>query len=157
MELIIVVFLMVLGYSAGRLTEKRHYASIRSREKNLSDIAVTNTKKTAVNHENISEARMVSASVVISLDYFKRFLAALRNFFGGNVRSFETLLDRGRREAALRLKEQCLDADILCNMRIETSVIGQHANRKNSLGSIEVLAYGTALHFKKHEKTPPRS
>ncbi len=151
MELIIVVSLMILGYSVGRVTEKRHYASIRFREKDLSGIAVTNTKRTAVDYENISEARMVSASVVISLDYFKRFLAALRNFFGGNVRSFETLVDRGRREAALRLKEQCSDTDLLCNMRIETSVIGQNANRKNSLGSIEILAYGTLLRFKKQE------
>jgi uncharacterized protein YbjQ (UPF0145 family) len=47
----------------------------------------------------------VSGSVVVSVDYFKRFLAGLRTLVGGRVTSYETLLDRARREAILRCKE----------------------------------------------------
>jgi len=66
---------------------------------------------------------------------------------GGNVRSYETLVDRGRREAILRMKEATPSPDIIINLRIETSTIGKSANR-GSIGSIEVLAYGTAIRYR---------
>ncbi len=81
----------------------------------------------------------------LSVDYFKRVLAALRNIFGGNVQSFETLLDRARREAILRLKESCSDADEIINLRIETSSISKGGD--NKIGCVEVLAYGTAIYY----------
>jgi uncharacterized protein YbjQ (UPF0145 family) len=82
---------------------------------------------------------------VISVDYFKRFLAALRNLFGGRVTSYESLLDRARRESLLRMKEQAaaLGAAMVFNVKYETASISK--GRGNSIGSIEVLAYGTAL------------
>ena len=56
------------------------------------------------------------------------------------------LVDRGRREAILRMKEQCADADLIVNLRIETSRISKGAKRR-SLGTVEVFAYGTALWY----------
>ena len=41
------------------------------------------------------------------------------------------------------------EADIIVNVRIETSSIGQSANRNKSLGSVEAIAYGTAISLKK--------
>ena len=43
---------------------------------------------------------------MVSVDYFKRFLAGLRMIFGGRVSSYESLLDRARREALLRMRLQ---------------------------------------------------
>jgi len=80
----------------------------------------------------------------ISVDYFKRILTSLRNFFGGNMRSYETLVDRARREAILRLKESCPDAQQIINLRLETSSI--YKGQGNQIGSVEVLAYGTAIY-----------
>jgi uncharacterized protein YbjQ (UPF0145 family) len=91
----------------------------------------------------------VQGSAVISIDYFKRMLAALRNIVGGEVKSYETLVDRARREATLRMKEMAWDADIILNLRIETSAIGNSANRRKAVGSIEAIAYGTAITYKK--------
>jgi uncharacterized protein YbjQ (UPF0145 family) len=84
-------------------------------------------------------------STVISVDYFKRFIAALRNFFGGRVTSYESLLDRARRESLLRMKAEAaaLNAESVFNVKYETASISKGA--KNAIGSIEVLAYGTAL------------
>ena len=48
-----------------------------------------------------------------------------------------------------RMKSAAVNADIIINARIETSAIGQSADKKDSLGSIEVLAYGTAVTYKK--------
>ena len=41
------------------------------------------------------------------------------------------------------------DADIILNLRIETSAIGNSANRRKAIGSIEAIAYGTAITYKK--------
>ena len=77
----------------------------------------------------------------------KRLLAILRNFFGGRVKAYEPLVDSARREAILRMKEEAKTkgAHMIVNLRLETSTIGRSANKKNSVGSIEALAYGTAV------------
>ena len=61
--------------------------------------------------------------------------------------AYETLIDRARREAILRMKEDCPQASQIINVRIETASISQNAS-KGTIGSVEVLAYGTALTFR---------
>ena len=84
-------------------------------------------------------------NVTISVDYFKRFLAALHAFFGGRVTSYETLLDRARREALIRMKLMAKEkqASLVLNVKYETVSIYKGTGK--SIGSVEVLAYGTAL------------
>ncbi len=150
MEALVVFFLLlILGYAVGSINEKNHYKSIEEREKKTLPLPVVNMKKVEdilKPGKKIASAELVTGSVVISIDYFKRILASLKNLVGGNVRSYETLIDRGRREAILRMKEAADSPDIIMNLRIETSTIGRSANR-NSIGSIEVLAYGTAIKY----------
>ena len=88
---------------------------------------------------------LVTGSTVVSVDYFKRFVAALRNLFGGRVTPYESLLDRARREAVLRMKAeaQALGASLVFNIKYETASISKGGGY--TIGSIEVLAYGTAL------------
>ena len=148
-DLIIFVVLIALGYFFGHYAEKKHYASIYKREKQFVKIPAISTKH-PIGNEPIRKVALVYGSVVISVDYFKRVLAGLRNFFGGSVRSYETLLDRARREAILRLKESCPKADQIINLRIETSSISK--GKGNSIGSVEVLAYGTAIYFEHGKK-----
>ncbi len=151
MEALVVFFLLlILGYIVGSITEKNHYKSIEEREKKTLPLPVVNMKKVEdilKPGKKIASAELVTGSVVVSIDYFKRILASLKNLVGGNIRSYETLVDRGRREAILRMKEAADSPDIIMNLRIETSTIGRSANR-NSIGSIEVLAYGTAIKYK---------
>lgn len=137
------VALLVIGYISGTIVEKRHYSSIREREEALKSLPTIALKR-PLNDENISACRLVNGSVVISIDFFKKFLAGLINFFGGNISSYETLIDRARREAILRLKEDAKGADEIINLRIETSSITK--NTKGNVGSVEVLAYGTAIY-----------
>jgi uncharacterized protein YbjQ (UPF0145 family) len=82
---------------------------------------------------------------VISVDYFKTVAAGLRGLFGGRIGAYESLLDRARREAILRMQEDArkLGAEAVFNLKFETSRIAQNAGQ--GLGSVEVLAYGTAL------------
>ncbi len=149
MDLIIFLMLLALGYFAGTYAEKRHYRSIERRERELARLPAVSLKSVDVSPEKIRSARMVHGSAVISVDYFKRILAALRNIFGGKVKSYETLLDRARRESLLRMKESAPDASIIVNVRIETATIGRNRRGKQRISCLETVAYGTALTLEK--------
>ena len=144
-QLIIFAILLSLGYFFGRHAEKKHYKSIIEREKDLLQFPTTSSKYVLEDGREIDRCHLVNGSMVVSVDYFKRILAGLRNFFGGQVQSYETLVDRARREAVLRMKESCPDADQVINLRLETSSITK--GRGKQIGSVEVLAYGTAIYF----------
>lgn len=143
-DLLILLSLIVLGYLSGTFVEKQHYRSINTREKELLKLPAVTLKTIDIVDDRIKNVRMVSGSAVISIDYFKRFLAGLRQIFGGTVKSYESLIDRARREAVLRMKVDAKSADIIINVRIETATIGRNANRKG-VGCLEAIAYGTAL------------
>ncbi len=143
-QLIIVLVLTTIGYITGKIAEKRHYTSIQDREKKSLKLPVTNTRRPLGTVPQRVRMELVSGSVVISVDYFKMMLAALQNIFGGHVTAYESLLDRARREAILRMKEQKPKAAQIFNVRIETTSISKSAGR-GTVGSVEVLAYGTAL------------
>ena len=64
------------------------------------------------------------------------------------VYSYESLVDRARREALLRMKESIPGAKAIVNVRVETSTIGATANARGAVGSVEALAYGTALFYR---------
>lgn len=134
----------MLGYSAGRYFENRHYRSILRREELLRHLPAISSKLPPES-EPPYDTRLVSGNVVISVDYFKRFLASLRNLIGGRVTSYESLLDRARREAILRMKEKAdqLSARYVFNVKIETSSVFK--SHGNGIGSVEILAYGTAI------------
>ncbi|MCU7959020.1 MAG: YbjQ family protein [gamma proteobacterium symbiont of Bathyaustriella thionipta] len=134
-----------MGYSFGRLAERRHYRSILRREAELRRVPVFATRYLPDDRATHAETTLVMGNVVISVDYFKRFLAGLRMLVGGRLKSYETLLDRARREAVLRMQEEArrLGAQSVFNVKFETMSISKGA--KNTVGSVEVLAYGSAL------------
>lgn len=141
LNLWILLALLLLGYGVGRLLERRHYASIRAREQALRHVLALNTRYVP---EGVvaTGGQLVSGGVVISSDYFKTFVAGFRAFFGGRFRGYETLLERARREALLRLKEaaQAQGSALVIGVRFESTTIAG-----SSTPSVEVLAFGTAL------------
>ena len=65
--------------------------------------------------------------------------------FGGKLVAYESLLDRARREAVLRMKQEARDkgANRIINVKFQTfSIPGRNPR---SFGAVEVMAYGTAL------------
>lgn len=138
--------LILLGYFFGRAAEARHYSSIISRETSWLHLPATSVKTVLDTKRTVERSELVHGSVVVSIDYFKKAMAGLRSLVGGPIKSHESLLDRARREAILRLKESCPGAHEIINLRLETSSISGKA--PNSIGSVEVLAYGTAIYFR---------
>ena len=145
--LISVAVLIPLGFFVGRYQESRHYESIKRREEAFAAIPCLSVKRMPVGGPVVREARLVSGSVVISVDYWKQLLAAIRNVFGGEVVSYSSLIDRSRREALLRMKAECPDADLYMNCRLETSAISQ--GNPKAPGTVEVMAYATAILYEK--------
>ena len=154
-SLTIFLVLLALGFVFGKLAESRHYRSIQSREQELVTIPTISNKEPMGPPTPIHHSELVHGHVVISVDYFKQILAGLRNLFGGTIQSYETLLDRARREAVLRMKERCPKADQILNLRIETSSISKGGGER--IGSVEVLAYGTAIYFQQASSPQPHS
>jgi uncharacterized protein YbjQ (UPF0145 family) len=143
-DIIIFVVLVALGYGFGRWAEKRHFASIIEREELLSGL-LTFSGRLPPQGLGPVEAVLVGGNVVISIDYFKRISAALRSLIGGRVMAYESLLERARREAILRMKQEAFDsgASHVINVKLETASISK--GRGQQVGSVEVYAYGTAL------------
>jgi len=139
------VLLIVVGRLVGASIERKHYQSIFEREAQFRDRPALTTKQ-ADSALAVRSAALATGSVVISIDHFKRFVSGFRMIVGGEVRSYSSLIERARREAILRMKESQPDADAYLNTRLETSTISS-ASGNESMGTIEVLAYGTAVHY----------
>ena len=146
MDLLIAIDLLIICYFTGRSREKKHYKSIREREVKLYKQPHINFSKNVNISQPVKNAQLVSASVVIGCDYFKVFLASLRNIFGGNVSAYESVLDRGRREAILRIRESAyrMRADLVMNIKIETVMLSEQ-----TMSQVCITAYGTAVEYDK--------
>ncbi len=142
-QLAILAFLLMVGYFAGSRRERRHYQSIMAREKHLNRLPAVASRVPPA--DGRYQQRLVVGNAVIANDYFKFFLAGLRQFFGGRIHAYETLMDRARREAVLRMKAEAqkCGAELIFNVRYETANLSWGLN--NGMGVIEVMAYGTAL------------
>lgn len=138
------VVLLILGLVIGSSVESSHFRRLARREQALSNIMVSDLKWLPENWQ-ASDGVLVVGEAVIATDYFKVFVAMLRNLFGGRVRGYETLVERARREAIVRMLQeaQALGANVVWNVRIETATI--QGKQQGKSGGIEVLAYGTAM------------
>jgi len=137
--LVVTVVLLILGLWIGGSIESWHFRRLAQREMALSTITVSDLKWLPENWR-ASDAVLVTGEAVIATD-----AAALRNLFGGRVRAYETLVERARREAIVRMLEQAqaTGANVVWNVRIETATI--QGKQQGKSGGVEVLAYGTAM------------
>ncbi|MHC4864859.1 MAG: YbjQ family protein [Planctomycetota bacterium] len=139
---LIPLILIILGFVAGKYIEKQHLRSLAQKEAALRGIGVCNLRKFPVGLR-CQRSFLVTGSVVIATDRFKVFAASLRKLFGGEIRTYRSLMERARREALARMLDEAkrAGADSVWNVRLETATI--HGKRR--VGGVEVLAYGTAV------------
>ena len=144
------LLLLAVAYFTGRRVERQHYASIRAREKELSTLPAV-TFRQIPSAWAVDGLGVVTGSCVVSVDYFKRFLAGLRTLVGGRVTSYETLLDRARREAILRCKEAARDRgyQAVVNLRLETALLPRGSRNRRGTKGVEVFAFGTGLELRR--------
>lgn len=131
------VLLFGIGWLIGRHIERKHLSELEEKEHALSHIRIDTNKF------QTSECfgQLIESNVVISHDYFKYVIAQVQNFFGGRLTTYETVVDRARREAIVRLKQKAVDqgANQIMGVRLSTTELGMEG------GMVEVFAYGTAI------------
>jgi len=142
----ITLVLLVGTYLIGSHAEKKHFREILAREARNRKLPVTNFESLPDGWK-VERSGLVAGSVVISVDYFKRFVAGLRGLVGGRITSYEPLLDRARREAMLRMIESARAAgfDAVVNVRLETSRLANARADGKGIAGVELLAYGTGV------------
>jgi uncharacterized protein YbjQ (UPF0145 family) len=143
-NLIVVVGLVIIGYVFGQMAEKKHFKSIIEREEQLRPLLAFSERYPPPDLK-IENTALVGGNVVISIDYFKGMAAGLRQLLGGRITAYESLAERARREALLRMKQEAKDlgASMVINVKLETSSISK--GNQGQVGAVEVFAYGTAL------------
>lgn len=135
-ELGIAIIFLFLGFFFGRRNEKNHLKELDQRESELSFISIRTDQGLALKK---GEVILVTGSVVVASDYFKEFVGKIKSIFGGRLKTHESLLQRARREAILRMKENAKskNANKIIDVHIETSFLSQ--------SGVEVSAYGTGI------------
>jgi len=128
-----------IGWLLATYLERRHNAQMSAREELLTGVRVSTTKKTG---PTAHEGTMVVGSVVIAHDFFRTLIIQLRKLIGGNIKPYERLVTRGRREAFIRLREEAAlrGLDQVINVRFGSSHISGRF-----ISSVELVAYGTGI------------
>ena len=135
--LAVIVGLLLLGWIAGSAAERAHFRFLAREEEALRSVLVTDLRAMH-GADPAAGAALVTGEVVIANDYFKAFVAGLINIFGGAVTSYETLMERARRDALVKMQRAAVDQgfDAVANFRIEMSRV--------SAQTFAVVAWGTA-------------
>jgi uncharacterized protein YbjQ (UPF0145 family) len=146
-DLGIFVGFLALGLFAGGYSERRHLRSLAERAANNGDFLVSQLKSFPDTAPGPSPPTLIIGEAVIATDYLKSFLARLRGIFGGEVRSYQSLLTRARAEALQRIVEQARDAgySAICNVRFESADVGGNSTRRR-VATVAILASATAYH-----------
>jgi uncharacterized protein YbjQ (UPF0145 family) len=144
LQLLLSLPFILLGLTVGRWNQRRHLRRIAEREAALSDMTVSELKTFPGGCDPSFTPRLLDTGVVIGSDQWKRFLAGYRKLAGGELRGYTPMMERARREAILRLLEsaRALGYNAVCNIRLETAVIGGQRQRAMILAAI--IASGTA-------------
>ncbi len=142
------VILLVVGFTVGTYQERRHFESLREREEALRNLLIIPSRYPPDYNQRPYQTDFVCGSVVIAMDYFKIYAGSLKQLFGGRIGFYETLVERARREAILRLKEEARarNAQMIFNVKFSTAGIIKNKTGQPG-GSVEVIAYGTAVSF----------
>jgi uncharacterized protein YbjQ (UPF0145 family) len=137
--------LLAIGLFAGTWNERRHYNYLERREAELARIPVTDCQRFLGGADPRAGGMIVTAEVVIASDYLKNFFATIRKIVGGELRAYQSLMERARREAIVRLKDQASQQgyNALCNIRLETVDLGSLAPRQQT-AMVAVVVWATA-------------
>lgn len=146
-DLIIIAVILIVTYITGSVIEKNHYKSIKQREIALiRKPIVSYGVKEWDSKRKIRSVELVTGEVVVGVGYFKAFVANLKSLFGGRLTSIESVMDRGRREAILRMREKAIGANFIINTRIDTVMLNDMGGKKSD-PQCAIIASGTAITY----------
>ena len=147
-QLVVLLVLIMLGLGMGTFFERRHFKSLREREAGNGPFLITQIKTFPAAAPDGPTPQMIVAEAVVATDYFKSFLAKLPRIFGGEIRSYHSLLVRARREATQRIVEQARQQgyNAICNLRLQTADVGGTGAGKG-VAMVAILGSATAYRY----------
>ena len=154
---VLITPMLVLGaWISGGILERRHLKNLLLLEGGSQRVLALTVEDVPPDWR-VESSELVMGNVVISQDYFKRFAAAVKGIFGGNIRVFESLLERARREALVRMKgvAHARGYDTIINVRIETSRLVNSRRGGKGTAGVEILAFGTAISLSNERRALP--
>jgi uncharacterized protein YbjQ (UPF0145 family) len=144
------LFFLGIGLFVGGAIERRHFRNLDEREAGNAGFLITQVKSYPGAVAGPNAPTMLCGEAVISSDYLKTFLAGVRKIFGGEMKSYQSLLIRARREALQRVVEEArsMGYNAVCNVRYSSTDISGASKRKNKAVMVTILASATAYHYR---------
>lgn len=137
-----IIMAMIYGTLSiiGIVSEQRHEKELDRREAAVGHFPLFDTRTLPPGITGTA-GQLVSGNVVMGTGYLKQFLAGFRQLVGGEVKGYQRVLSRARREAQLRMIETARQqgATAIINVRFETSDVG------GMKPFAEVMCYGTMV------------
>ena len=146
LNLYILLVLFFASLLTGRFIEWAHFRSLEAREAKIGEQSFKTSKLICIPKEYVRETKLVCGEAVIAAEFSRWLMGAFKAMFGGNVRSYESIIDRTRREALLRMYEAAGNAVEIVNVRLEYAPISYGISSKSSC--VEAIAYGTAVYMR---------
>ncbi len=137
---ILLPFILYVALSViGVVLERNHEKQLDEREAKVGGFPILDLDN--VPGMTSESGKLVSGNVVMGTGYLKQLTASFRTLVGGEVKGYQRVLDRARREAQLRMVESALaeGAHAIVNVRFETSDVG------GVKPFSEVFCYGTMV------------
>ena len=96
-----------------------------------------------ISGKEIETIQLVKGSIVFSKNVVRDVFAGLKTIIGGEIKGYSEMMSEARQEATDRMIREAtmIGADAIVNVRYATSCL--------MAGAAEIIAYGTAVRFKK--------
>jgi uncharacterized protein YbjQ (UPF0145 family) len=142
------LLLLGVAWLVGAWGAARHEADLARRELAVAHIRVHDLGGLEDAVPGPKPPVMVTGEVTLGVDHFRGLLGQWKSLFGGQVRSYQMVLDRARREVVMRLVEQAhsMGYNAVGNVRIEFADISGSALVRRKAADVSVLASATAYY-----------
>ena len=96
-----------------------------------------------ISGKEIETIQLVKGSIIFSKNVVRDVFAGLKTIIGGEIKGYSEMMSEARQEATDRMIREAtmIGADAIVNVRYATSCL--------MAGAAEIIAYGTAVRFKK--------
>ena len=90
---------------------------------------------------------LVQGNTVRAKHVGRDIAASFKNMLGGELKGYTELCAAARRLALVRMLQEAdkMGANVIYNLRFETSNILSANNKQKTAGGVELIAYGTAV------------
>ena len=150
---IIFTVLPTLGsWFFGNLYQARIIDQLANEEKALNDSGAghpINNLSKPTQTTDIESSTLVMTGITVGPSWWQMIAGGWKNFFGGEIKSFDKMLLYGRHKVLHDMRVQALQQgfDEIINVRVETSMITKKSKSDDRTAGYEFVAYGTAIRY----------